>query len=67
MHIVLIITKIYTNFENRVFTFCQGVQHQMHINNEFFSLILFTDEANFTNYGLASWHDMHYWMRICIS
>jgi len=32
----------------------------MHINNEFLLLILFTDEANFTNYGLANLHNMHY-------
>jgi len=32
-----------TDFENCV-TFCQWVQHQMHINNEFLS-ILFTNEA----------------------
>jgi len=49
-----------TDFENRV-TFCQWVQHQMHINNEFLSLILFTNEASFTNYGLANLHNMHYW------
>jgi len=49
-----------TDFENRV-TFCQWVQHQMHINNEFLSLILFTDGASFTNYGLANLHNMHYW------
>jgi len=52
IHIVLTFIKIYTDFENHV-TFCQWVQHQMHINNEFLSLILFTDEASFTNYGLA--------------
>jgi len=30
----------------------------MHINNEFFSLILFIDEASFTDYGLANLHNM---------
>jgi len=60
IHIVLTFIKIYTDFENRV-TFCQWVQHEMHINNEFLSLILFTDETSFTNYGLANLHNMHYW------
>jgi len=49
-----------TDFENRV-TFCQWVLLQMHITNKFLSLILFTDEASFTNYGLAYLHNMHYW------
>jgi len=48
-----------TDFKNRV-TFCQWVQHQMYINNEFLSLILFTDKANFTNYSLANLHNIHY-------
>jgi len=30
----------------------------MPINNEILSLILFTDEASFTNYGLANLHNM---------
>jgi len=30
------------------------------MHNEFFSLILFTDEVSFTNYGLANLHNMHY-------
>jgi len=47
------------DFENR--TFCQWVQHQMHLNNEFLSLILFTDEASLTNYDFANLHNMHYW------
>jgi len=34
----------------------------VHINNEFFSLILFTDEASFINYDLANLHNMHYWL-----
>jgi len=61
-HPPLTFIKIYTVriLENRV-TFCQWV-HQMEINNEFLSLILFTDEASFTNYGLANLHNMHYWL-----
>jgi len=49
-----------TDFVNHV-TFCQWIQHQMHINNEFYSLILFTDEASFTNYDLVNLHNTHYW------
>jgi len=49
-----------TDFENRV-TFYQWVQHQMYINNEFLSSILFTNETSFTNYSLANLHNMHYW------
>lgn len=47
------------DFENRV-TFCQWIQHQMHVNKDLFSLILFTDEASFTNYGHVNLRNMHY-------
>ena len=46
-----------TDFENRV-RFCQWMQHQMHINNEFFSLILFIDEASVTNFGQVNLHNI---------
>ncbi|CAK9814796.1 hypothetical protein ANTQUA_LOCUS8218 [Anthophora quadrimaculata] len=49
-----------TDFMNRVL-FCQWALHKIQMDETFFSSILFTDEARFTNHGNLNLHNMHYW------
>lgn len=46
------------DFVNR-FRFCQWALHQLRNNDSFFDIILFTDQATFTNHGNVNLRNMH--------
>lgn len=47
------------DFVNRL-TFCRWAQDRVWNNNNFFQLVLFSDECTFTNHGEVNRHNMHY-------
>ncbi|KZC12711.1 hypothetical protein WN55_04805 [Dufourea novaeangliae] len=59
-HITLYEELYGTDFMNRV-AFCQWALNKIQFDETFFSSILFTDEATFTNHGNLNLHNMHYW------
>ena len=48
------------DYVNRL-TFCRWAQDRLRNNNNFFQLVLFSDECTFTNHGEVNRHNMHYW------
>ncbi|XP_011858348.1 PREDICTED: uncharacterized protein LOC105555911 [Vollenhovia emeryi] len=48
------------DFQNRL-NFCNWIQEQLAVNDNFILQILFSDESNFTNRGQVNRHNMHYW------
>lgn len=48
------------DFQHRV-QFCNWAQQQIRNDENFVSMILFSDEASFTNSGQINRHNMHYW------
>lgn len=48
------------DFETRLF-FCRTMLNRIHMDNEFVTNILFTDEATFRSTGIGNRHNMHYY------
>lgn len=49
------------NDHRRRLRFCQWARRQMNQDPNFFSYVMFSDEANFNNQGQVNRHNYHYW------
>ncbi|KOC60702.1 hypothetical protein WH47_07445, partial [Habropoda laboriosa] len=49
-----------TDFANRT-EFCRWAQRKIQNNNSFLNLVLFSDEATFTNRENVNVHNIHFW------
>ena len=53
---------LYGNDFLKCVNFCNWIRRKMHTVVSFFSHVLFSDEANFSNTGNVNKHNMHYWV-----